>query len=47
MVLLAYDKAKIPHHLEFLVRNEQLVMHTPAMETFTSIASNNENGQEM
>ena len=46
-VLLAYDKAKILHHLELLVSNEQLVMHTPAMETSTSVASNNENGQEM
>ena len=46
-VLLAYDKAKILHRLEFLVSNEQLVMHTPTMETSTSIASNNGNGQEM
>ena len=46
-VLLAYDEAKILHHLELLVCNEQLVMHTPSMETSTSIASNNENGQEM
>ena len=46
-VLLAYDKAKILHHIELLVSNEQLGMHTPAMETSTSIASNNENGQEM
>ena len=46
-VLLAYDKAKILHHLELLVSNEQLVLHTQAMETSTSIASNNENGQEM
>ena len=42
-----YDKAKILHHLELLVRNEPLVMHTPAMKTSTSIASNNENGQDM
>ena len=41
-VLLAYDKAKILHHLELLVSNEQLVTHTPAMETSTSVASNNE-----
>ena len=41
IVLLAYDKAKILHHLEFLIGNEQLVMHTPAMETSTSIASIN------
>ena len=47
IVLLAYDKAKILHHVEFLVSNEQLVMNTPAMETSTSIASNNGNGQEM
>ncbi len=46
-VLLAYDKAKILHHIELLVSNEQLGMHTPAMETSTSIPSNNENGQEM
>ena len=46
-VLLAYNKSKILHHLELLVSNEQLVTHTPAMETSTSIASNNENGQEM
>ena len=46
-VLLAYDKSKILHHLELLVSNEQLVTHTPAMETSTSVASNNENGQEM
>ena len=46
-VLLAYDKAKILHHLELLGSNEQLVTHTPAMETSTSVASNNENGQEM
>ncbi len=46
-VLLAYDKAKILHHIELLVSNEQLGMHTQAMETYTSIASNNENGQEM
>ena len=42
-VLLAYDKAKILHHLEFLVSNEQLVMHTPEMKTSMSIAPNNEN----
>ena len=42
-VFLAYDKAKILHHLELLVSNEQLVMHTPAMKTSTSIASNDEN----
>ena len=30
-----------------LVSNEQLVMRTPAMETPTSIASNNENDQEV
>ena len=46
-VFLAYDKAKILHHLELLVSNEQLVVHNPAMETPTSIASSNENGQEM
>ncbi len=46
-VFLAYNKAKIFHHLELLVSNEQLAMHTPAMKTSTSIASNNENGQEM
>ena len=46
-VLLAYDKAKILHHLEFLVSNEQQVRHTPAMETSTSVTSNNENGQGM
>ena len=46
-VLLADDKAKIFHHIEFLVSNEQLVMHTAAMETSTSIASNKENGQDM
>ena len=46
-VLLAYDKAKILHHIELLVSNEQLGMHTQDMETYTSIASNNENGQEM
>ena len=46
-VLLAYDKAKILHHLQFLVSNEQLVMLTPSMETSTSIASNNESDQEM
>ena len=40
-VLLAYDKAKILPPLEFLASNERLVMHTPAMETSTSIASNN------
>ena len=37
-VLLAYDKAKIFHHLEPF-SNAQLVMHTPAMETSTSIVS--------
>ena len=42
-VLLDYDKAKIRHHLEFFVSNEQLAMHIPAMETSTGIASNNEN----
>ena len=42
-VFLAYDKVKILHHLELLVSNEQLVMHTTAMKTSTSIASNNEN----
>ena len=46
-VLLAYDKAKILHHLELLVSNGQLVTHTPVMETSTSVAPNNENGQEM
>ena len=46
-VLLAYDKAKILHHLELLVSNEQQVRHTPAMETSTSVTSNNENGQGM
>ena len=46
-VLFAYDKAKILHHLELLVSNEQQVRHTPAMETSTSVTSNNENGQEM
>ena len=46
-VLLAYDKAKILNHLEFLGSNEQLVTHIPAMETPTSVASNNGNGQEM
>ena len=46
-VLLAYDKAKILHHIELLVSNEQQVRHTPAMETSTSVTSNNENGQEM
>ncbi len=35
--LLAYDKAKILHHLELLVSNEQQVRHTPAMETSTSV----------
>ena len=44
---MAYDKAKILHHLELLVSNEQLVTHTPAMETSTSVACNKENGQEM
>ena len=43
----AYNKAKVLHHIELLVSNEQLGMHTQAMETSTSIASNNENGQEM
>ena len=46
-VLLAYDKAKILHHMQLLFSNEQLVTQTPAMETSTSVASNNENGQEM
>ena len=32
VLLLAYDKAKILHHLELLVSNEQLVTHTPAMD---------------
>ena len=41
-VFLAYDKAKILHHLEPLFSNEQLAMHTPAMKTSKSIASNNE-----
>ena len=45
-VLLVYDKAKILHHIELLVSNEQIGLHTQAMETSTSIASNNENGQE-
>ena len=40
-VPFAYDKAKILHHLELLVSNEQLVTHTPAKETSTSVASNN------
>ena len=44
---MAYDKAKILHHLELLVSNEQLAMHTSAMKTSASIASNNENGHEM
>ena len=44
-VLFAYDKANILHHLELFVSNEQLVTHTPAIETSTSVASNNENGQ--
>ena len=43
--MLAYDKAKILHHLELLVSTEQLIMHSPAMNTSTSIASNKENGQ--
>ena len=47
VALLAYDKAKILHHLEFLLSNEQLARHTAEMETSMSIASNNENGQEM
>ena len=42
-VLLAYEKAKLLHHLEFLVSNEQLVKHTPEMETPTCIAFNNDN----
>ena len=46
-VLLAYDKYKILHHLQLLVSSEQMVTHTPARETSTSVASNNENGQEM
>ena len=44
--LVGFDKAKIVHHLELLVSNEQLIMHTPAKEPSTGIASNNENGQE-
>ena len=46
-VLLAYDKAKILRHLELVVSNEQQVRQTPAMETSTSVTSNNENGQEI
>ena len=46
-ILLVYGKAKILHHIAFLVSNEHLVMQTPAMETSTSIDSNNEDGQEM
>ena len=42
-VLLAYEKAKILHHLEFVVSNEQLVKHTPEMKTSTRIASINDN----
>ena len=45
--LLAYDKAKILHHLELLVSNEQQVRHTPAIETSTRVTSDNENGQEI
>ena len=45
--MLAYDKAKILHQLELLVSNKQQVRHTPAMETSTSVTSNNENGQGM
>ena len=46
-VLLAYDNAKMLHHLQLLVSNEQLVTHTPAMETATRVAFTNENGQEI
>ena len=45
-VLLAYDKARILHHLELLVSNGKMVTHTPDMET-TRVASINETGQEM
>ena len=45
--LLAYDKAKILHQIELLVGDEQLVKHMPAMETSTSIATNNEHDQGM
>ena len=45
--MLDYNQDQILHHLEVLVSNEQLVMRTPAMETSTSISSNNENDQEM
>ena len=45
--MLDYNQEQILHHLEVLVSNEQLVMRPPAMETSTSIASNNENDQEM
>ena len=30
-VWLAYDKAKILHHIEFLLSNKQMAMHTSAM----------------
>ena len=42
-----YNQEQILHHLEVLVSNEQLVMRTPAVKTSTSIASDNENDQEM
>lgn len=45
--MLAYDKAKILHHLELLVNNEQLVMHTPAIETSTTNDFDNKNVQEI
>ncbi len=45
--MLAYDKAKMLHHLELLVNNEQLVVHTPALETSTTKACDNNNVQEM
>jgi len=46
--VLVYDKAKILHHLELLVNNEQLVVHTPATETFTTNAcDDNNNVHEM
>jgi hypothetical protein len=35
------------HHLELLVNNEQLVVHTPALETSTTNACDNNNVQEM
>ena len=44
---MAYDKAKILHRHELLVSDEQLAMHTPAMKTSTSIASNNENAKRL